>query len=102
MRASTTVMKSQLSPVSPETERSILDIAPEQECLDWICYRVRGGLDPTGDASAPKPAAATDSPPRVRPAREDIERALGQLVSSGLLTYDGRRWSMTSKGYATL
>jgi len=95
-------MNSQLSPVSHQTERSILDIAPEQECLDWICYRVRGGVDHTGDAPAPKPPVTTDSPPRVRPAREDIERALGQLVNSGLLTYDGRRWSMTSKGYAAI
>jgi len=95
-------MNSQLSPVSHETERLILDIAPEQECLDWICYRVRGGLDHTGDATAPKPSATTDSTARVRPAREDIESALGQLVISGLLTYDGRRWSMTSKGYAAI
>ncbi len=95
-------MKAQLSPVSHQTEQSILDIAPEQESLDWICYRVRGGLDRTGDAPAPKPPAVTDAPPHVRPAREDIERALGQLVTSGLLTYDGRRWSMTSKGYAAI
>jgi len=91
-----------VSPVSHETERSILEIAPEQECLDWICYRVRGGIDPAGDAPAPKPPATSDTPPHVRPGRGDIERALGQLVNAGMLTYDGRRWSMTSKGYAAI
>jgi hypothetical protein len=89
-----------VSPVSHETERSILDIAPEQDCLDWICYRVRGGIDPAGDAPAPKPPATSASPARGRPEREDIERALGHLVNVGMLTYDGRRWSMTTKGYA--
>ena len=87
------------SPVSQDTERSILNIAPEEECLDWICYRVRGGIDPVVDAPAPKPPASSD-PSRVRPGREDIEKALGNLVNLGMLTYDGRRWSMTSKGYA--
>lgn len=93
-----------VSPASQETERSILDIAPEQECLDWICYRVRGGIDPGSDAPpAPKPPPATSAiPPRGRPGREDIERALGHLVNLGMLTYDGRRWSMTSKGHAAI
>jgi hypothetical protein len=94
-----------VSPVSQDTERSILHIAPEQECLDWICYRLRGGVDPAGDAPAPKPPAATSNAIaqlRGRPVREDIERALGHLVNLGMLTYDGRRWSMTSKGYAAI
>jgi len=91
-----------VSPVSHETERSILDIAPEQECLDWICYRVRGGIDPASDAPAPRPPATSAAPLRERPGREDIERALGHLVNLGMLTYDGRRWSMTSKGHAAI
>jgi len=91
-----------VSPASQETERSILDLAPEQECLDWICYRVRGGIDPTDDASATKPAATSASTLRGYPGREDIERALGHLVNLGLLTCEGRRWSMTSKGHAAI
>jgi hypothetical protein len=97
-----TMIPKVVPPFSQETERSILDIAPEQECLDWICYRLRGGVDLAGDAPAPKPPRSSGSPPRVHPGREDIERALGQLVNAGMLTYDGRRWSMTSKGYAAV
>ncbi len=89
-----------VSPASEDTERSILDIAPEQDCLDWICYRVRGGVDP---GSAMKPPAVSAAPPlRGRPDRQNIERALGHLVELGLLAYDGRCWSMTSKGYAAI
>lgn len=89
-----------VSPAREDTERSILDIAPEQERLDWICYRVRGGVDP---ASATKlPAASVTPLPCGRPDRQDIERALGHLVTMGLLAYDGRCWSMTAKGYAAV
>ncbi len=91
-----------VAPVSEETERSILDIAPQQECLDWICYRVRGGVDPASDAPAAKPAPSSAALLRGRPGREDIERALGRLVNLGMLTYDGRRWSITSKGHGTI
>lgn len=79
-----------------ETEKTILHVAPEQEALDWICYRVRGGLDPTSEQAAARSAAEA----RPRPERDDIEKALRRLVSLGMLTYDGRRWSMTPKGYA--
>ncbi len=87
-----------VSPAREETERSILNIAPEQECFDWICYRVRGGVDPASDTTLPAVSAAPL--PRGRPDRQDIEKALGHLVGLGLLAYDGRCWSMTSKGYA--
>ena len=89
-----------VAPVSEDTERSILDIAPEQECLDWICYRVRGGADPASDGAAAKPAPSSAALLRSRPGREDVERALGRLVTLGMLTYDGRRWSITSKGHS--
>jgi hypothetical protein len=91
-----------VSPGSEDTERAILHIAPEQESLDWICYRVRGGADPAGDAALESLAAqaAPAEAPRSRPEREDIERALGNLVRLGMLSYDGRRWTMTAKGYA--
>ncbi len=86
---------------SEDTERSILDIAPEQECLDWICYRVRGGADHA--SAAPRPLATPAARlSRWPPDRQDIERALGHLVQLGMLAYDGRRWSMTSKGYAAI
>ncbi len=80
-----------------DTEKTILHVAPEQEALDWICYRVRGGLDPTSEQAAAARSAAEVGP---RPERDDIEKALRRLVSLGMLTYDGRRWSMTPKGYA--
>ena len=91
-----------VSPVSHETERSILEIAPEQECLDWICYRVRGGLDPASEKASPNASSDPASPPREPPRREDITRALGNLVNLGMLAYDGRRWTMTAKGYAAV
>lgn len=82
---------------SEDTERTILDLAPDQEVLDWICYLVRGGIAPEADPAARKLEAKDRL--RRRPEREDIERALGDLVSHGMLTCDDGRWSMTSKGH---
>lgn len=89
-------------PVTQETVSSILGIEPDEECLDWICYRVRGGRDPAGDASFPKPPTTSASPLGDRPGRQDIQRALGHLVGLGMLTYAGRRWSITAKGHAAI
>jgi len=89
-------------PANEDTERSILGIAPDREGLDWICYRVRGGLDPASDKSSPEVTTDPASPPREPPRREDIARALGNLVNLGMLTYDGQRWTMTAKGYASI
>jgi hypothetical protein len=88
------------SQAKDDAERSILSIAPEREGLDWICYRVRGGVEPALDVKPPATSVALV--PHGRPDRQDIVRALGQLVSQGLLTYDGRCWTMTAKGYAAL
>jgi hypothetical protein len=82
---------------SEDTERTILDLAPDQEVLDWICYLVRGGIAPEADPAARKLEAKDRL--RRRPEREDIERALGDLVSHGMLTCDDGRWSMTPKGH---
>lgn len=79
-----------------ETERTILDVAPEQEAFDWICYLVRGGTAGAEDAVKKR---ESDERSRHRPEREDIERVLEHLVSRGMLTCDDGRWSMTSKGY---
>jgi hypothetical protein len=82
-----------------DLERAILVVAPEQEILDWIWYRVRGGADPLSDGTAgPVPETAK----RPRPEREELERALSQLVDFGMLTYHARRWSMTAKGFAAI
>jgi hypothetical protein len=85
-----------------ETVSSILGIEPDEECLDWICYRVRGGRDPAGDAPFPPSPAASVSPPGGRPGRDDIQRALGHLVSLGMLTCASRRWSITARGHAAI
>lgn len=95
-------MIAKVPPVTQETVSSILGIEPDEECLDWICYRVRGGRDPAGDAPFPKPLATSASPPGERPGREDIQRALSQLVSLGMLTCAGRRWNITAKGRAAI
>lgn len=84
-----------------EMVRTILDVKPEQEALDWICYRVRGGVDPGEERVATAKRPSDDRLWR-RPEREDIEKALRRLVSLGMLTYDGGRWSMTPKGYAAI
>jgi hypothetical protein len=84
-----------IAPAGDDTERMILDVAPEQESLDWICYRVRGGVDPADRGAVVK--QAPDDQLRRRPEREDVERALVRLVSLGMLTCDGQRWSITSK-----
>jgi hypothetical protein len=86
----------EMSAASGDTERLILDIAPERECLDWICYRVRGGVDPDSEPKLPAASATV----RGRPERQDIAMALGRLVTLGLLAYDGGCWSMTLKGRA--
>jgi hypothetical protein len=94
-------MIAKVPPVSQETESSILDLEPDAECLDWICYRVRGGRDPAGDA-IPRPPAASTWTPGERPGREDVERALRRLVDLGMLICAGHRWSITAKGHAAL
>lgn len=86
---------------NPETESAILGLEPEAESLDWICYRLRGGRDPAGDAALPKPPAPSSWTPEERPAREDVERALRRLETLGLLTCAGRRWSITARGPAS-
>ena len=74
---------------SEHTERSILGIAPEQESLDWICYRVGRRVDPTSDDAAPKPRPRMPRRPGCRGGARsaDIERALGHLVRLGMLSY---------------
>ncbi len=82
-----------------DLERAILVVAPEDEMLDWIWYRARGGVDPlSGEAAARVPEAER----RPRPERGDVEKALGRLVNLGMLTYDAGRWSMTKKGFAAI
>lgn len=82
--------------VAEDLERAILVVAPEQEMLDWICYRARGGVDRSNDDAA----GHVREPARLpRPEREDIKRALGHLVNLGMLTYDAGRWTMTAKGF---
>ncbi len=96
----TTIAK--VPPVSRDAQSSILDLEPDAESLDWICYRLRGGRDPARDAATPSPRVTSTSLPGLRPGREDIEKALGQLVSLGMLTCSGRRWSITAKGHAAV
>lgn len=84
---------------SEDLEHVILVVAPEQEMLDWICYRAHGGVEPSSDGAAEHVPEAGKRP---RPEREDVIRALGHLVNLGMLTYDRGRWSMTAKGFAAI
>ncbi len=59
-----------------DTERTILEVAPEKEALDWICYLARGGIAPEGDQDARRHDAGERL--RRRPERKDIERVLGE------------------------
>ena len=99
---STTTMIAKVPAFTQETVSSILGIEPDDESLDWICYRVRGGRDPADGAPVSPPPATSASPPGARPGREDIQRALVHLVSVGMLTCAGQRWSITAKGRAAI
>ncbi len=84
---------------SDDLERVILVVAPEQEMLDWICYRANGGAEPSSDDATRHVPEARKRP---RPEREDVKRALCHLVDLGMLTYVDGRWSMTAKGIAAI